>query len=339
MEGSDNRKVNKNVTANKNATYLVQEPFSEPRTLLANWGERWGFDCPAGRIRKVLVHRPGTEVHLIHDDAYAIEAGPVVLQHIRGNKSKHPRDSIDLALLQQQHDALTAALRVESIEVIELMPGDNEDDQPDRVFTRDLGAVVPGGIILSRFALYIRYGETPAAQHALARLGMPILGMVQGQGYMEGGSFSLVHERLALVGRSERVNDAGIDQLRALLALQGIELVVVDLPASLIHLDEALVMIDRDAALVDIGLLPFWLLEKLQKLGIRLYQVDPRDPSLTVNCLAIAPGKIMVSSAGKYTNELLASSGFELVAVDVSELVKLGGSIHCATLPLIREHD
>ncbi len=338
MEGSDNRKDNKNVTAHKNSTYLVQEPFSEPGTLIANWGEHWGFACPTDRIRKVLVHRPGSEVHLIHGDAYAIEAGPVVLQHIRGYKGKHPRASIDLALLQLQHDALTAALRDEGIEVIELMPGSNEDDQPDRVFTRDLGAVVPGGIILSRFALNIRYGETQAAQLALAQLGMPILGMIQGQGFMEGGSFTFVHERLALVGRSERVNDAGIDQLRALLALQGIELVVVDLPASLIHLDEALAMIDRDAALVDISLLPYWLLEKLQNLGIRLYQVDPRDPPLTVNCLSVAPGKIMVSSAGKYTNELLASSGFELLPVDVSELVKLGGSIHCATLPLIRGH-
>lgn len=336
MESLDNRKE-QNIAAQMKLKELVQEPFSEPSILLANWGERWGFDCPTGRIRKVLVHRPGPEVNLVHDDAYAIEAGPVVLQHIRGNKGKHPGTPIDLALLQRQHDALTAVLKDEGVEVIELMPGGIEDNQPDRIFTRDLGSVVPGGIILSRLALYVRYGEMPTAQQALARLGMPILGMIQGQGYMEGGSFTLVHERLALVGRSERVNETGIDQLRALLAPQGIELVVVDLPASLIHLDEALVMIDRDAALVDIGLLPYWLLEKLQKLGIRLYQVDPRDPSLTINCLAVAPGRIMVSSAGKHTNELLASSGFELLPVDVTELVKLGGSIHCATLPLIRD--
>jgi N-dimethylarginine dimethylaminohydrolase len=320
------------------STHRVDEPFSEPAIMHAYWGERWGFANPTGRIRKLLVHRPGAEVNLIHDDAYAIEAGPVVLQHIRGYTGKHPRDPIDLARLQQQHDTLTAALRDEGAEVIELMPAGIEDNQPDRVFTRDLGAVIPGGIILSRFALYIRYGETPAAHHALGQLGMPVLGMVQGHGYMEGGSFTFVHERLALVGRSERVNDEGIEQLRSLLALQAIELDVVDLPASLIHLDEAFMMIDRDAALVDIGLLPYWLLEKLQRQGMRLFMVDPRDPPLTVNCLAVAPGRIVVPASGKHTAELLASNGFEVIPIDVSELVKLGGGIHCATLPLIRDH-
>jgi N-dimethylarginine dimethylaminohydrolase len=334
----DNHHEKQKDTERMRSTQRVEEPFSDSHILHTFWGERWGIASPTARIRKLLVHRPGTEVHLIHQDAYAIEAGPVVLQHIHGNTGKHPRAQVDLALLQHQHDALTAVLRKEGIDVIELMPSGVEDRAPDRVFTRDLGAVIPGGIILSRFALYIRYGETPAAHHALAQLGMPVLGMIQGHGYMEGGSFTLVHERLALVGRSERVNDAGIEQLRSLLALQGIELVDVDLPASLIHLDEAFVMIDRDAALVDISLLPFWLLEKLQKLDIRLYQVDPRDPALTVNCLAVAPGKILLSSAGKHTIELLASSGFEVIPVDVSELVKLGGGIHCATLPLIREH-
>jgi len=317
------------------STELVEKPFADEQLQRAVWGERWGFSSPVGRIRKVLVHRPGPEVSRIREDAYEIEAGPVVLRHIHGYHNEHRTSRIDLQLLQEQHDRLTDALRREGVDVVELLPA--EDSRPDRVFTRDLGAVIPGGIILSRFALYIRYGETPAALQAAARLGMPVLGMVQGHGYMEGGSFTLVHEKLALVGRSERVNDEGIRQLRQLLAMQEIELAAVDLPASLIHLDEAFVMVDRDKALVDIGILPYWLLEKLQRQGIQLLQVDPRDPPLTVNCLALSPARVLFPASGKHTAELLAKHGMTVVPLDVSELVKLGGGIHCATLPLIRD--
>ena len=43
--------------------------------------------------------------------------------------------------------------------------------------------------------------------------GVPILRTVQGSGLMEGGSFAWINSRTAVVGRSIRVNEAGVQPL------------------------------------------------------------------------------------------------------------------------------
>ena len=40
-------------------------PFEDDAELQRNWGEVWGLDNDAGRIRAVLVHRPGEEMKVV----------------------------------------------------------------------------------------------------------------------------------------------------------------------------------------------------------------------------------------------------------------------------------
>src|SRR5690606_40371360 len=110
----------------------------------------------------------------------------VLIESIIGTtpQSDQKNEKPDLETLQAQFDGLQEALRKEGIEIIPL-EGDSEG-WPERLFTRDLGIVIPGGIILTRLALYIRYGETPMMAQTITRQGMPILGTIQGNGYMEG---------------------------------------------------------------------------------------------------------------------------------------------------------
>ena len=316
---------------------LVSEPFHDIQLLADIWGEKWGVKNGINPIRRILVHRPGEEVLQLHDHMRLIEAGPVLSEEIKGMMpgEESPGQPPDLQLMQQQHDSLCDVLGKEGIEVIYLEHP--FDGSPESLFTRDVGMVVPGGVILSRLALYIRYGETRRAQEVLGGMGMPLLGMVHGQGFAEGGSFIMLDERTALIGRSERVNLSGIEQIRKILQVQGIELLVIDLPSTIIHLDEAFLMVDHDKALVNTALLPFWFLDVLHQRGIRMLHVDPRDHPLTINALTVAPGKVIFSSLGKWTMELLDRFGVEVIPVDVSEMFKLGGGIHCLTLPLIRE--
>ncbi|MCA1292114.1 amidinotransferase [Paenibacillus sp. alder61] len=314
---------------------LVKEPFHDRKLLASIWGQPWGTDNPVGRIDRILMHRPGEEVLKLHGAAGRIESGPLLLNRIRGRGSQDGSGGPpNLDLLQRQHDGLTSALEKEGVRVVPLEGP--ADAWPEAMFTRDLGMVIPGGVVLSRFALYIRYGETRLAAQTLSRIGMPLLGSVQGHGFAEGGSFIMLDRRTAVIGRSERVNPEGIHQLRQILALQEIELLTVDLPASIIHLDEAFLMIDRNKALVNISLLPYWFLHELNRRHIELFHVDPRDPSLTINALALSPGKLLFSADGAYTMDLLSRHGIEVIPVEVSEITKMGGGIHCCTLPLIR---
>jgi N-dimethylarginine dimethylaminohydrolase len=315
---------------------LVKEVFQDPALLTAIWNHRWGVRNSVDQLRQVLMHRPGNEVLKLHEHGEHIESDPLLLDQIKGRKTQNGSSSKpELSRLRSQHDALVAALKKEQIHV-ELMEHPTEL-WPERIFTRDVGMVIPGGVILTRLALYVRYGETMLASQAFSRIGIPILGTIQGNGFAEGGSFTMLDDRTAIIGRSERVNPEGIQQVRQILSIQNIELITIDLPASIIHLDEAFLMIDYQKALVNIALLPFWFLDELNKRKIEMFHVDPRDPALAINALTISPGRVMCSADSKYTMELLAHHGIEVIPVDISEIQKMGGGIHCCTLALLRE--
>lgn len=327
-----------NISNRYKARNIVLEPFHDSVLLHEIWGDNWGSTSDIGNVKKVLMHRPGKEILHLPRNAQEIEAGSVLSGDIKGNKPDDKKNSSmpDLTMLQMQHDNLANVLKKEGIEVIYL-ENDQNESWPERIFTRDLGMVIPGGVILPRLALYIRYGENYYASKTYCRIGMPILGAIQGNGFVEGGSFTLLDEKTALIGRSERVNPIGIEQLRQILAIQNIDLITIDLPSTIIHLDEAFLLLDRHKALVNKALLPFWFLDELHKRNYELLHVDPEDPPLTINVLPIAPGRIVFPSSGVKTRKLLENHGLEVIPVDVSEFYKLGGGIHCLTLPLIRE--
>lgn len=316
---------------------LVSEPFHDKVLLQEIWGENWGVSNDVGKINKVLMRRPGKEILKLHTDAQLIEAGALLSGEISGRTPEDLNNSgkPNLTVLQHQHDQLSNVLRDKGIEVVYL-EGDSEN-WPESIFTRDLGMVIPGGVILSRLALYIRYGETLLASQTFSNLGIPILGCIQGNAFVEGGSFTMLDETTALIGRSERVNLNGIEQLRYLLSIQNIQLITIELPSTIIHLDEAFLLLDRHKALINKALLPYWFIDELHKRKIELFSVDPEDPPLTINILPIAPGRIVFPSSGERTMKLLENNGLDIIPVDVSEFYKLGGGIHCLTLPLIRE--
>ncbi|MCI1882203.1 MAG: arginine deiminase family protein [Sporolactobacillus sp.] len=315
----------------------VREPFQSPELLTTYWSTAWGNTNAVGKVRKVLVHRPGDEILAVNRADYEPGVGARILRDQRGNIVSYclGKQPIDLARMQAQHDGMTDVLKKAGVEVIPL----EEDDEllTNNLFARDVGMVIPGGLILARFALRFRYGETRRTLRTAARIGMPVLASIQGQGFAEGGSFMVFDRKTAIVGRSIRVNQAGIDQLRAILSWQGMELIVVDLPSSMIHLDEVFNMVDIDKALVDPTNLPHWFLEDLQRRGIHLIETDPLDPPMTTNCLCLEPGKVLFTARGVRTMDALEKAGVDVVAVPVDEINKMGGGIHCSSLVLQRD--
>ncbi|MCQ2011511.1 MAG: arginine deiminase family protein [Sporolactobacillus sp.] len=316
---------------------MVQDSFEDTALLEKYWSSDWGNPNAVGKVRKVFVHRPGNEVHELNKAKFEPEAGARILRDTSGNIVSYSlsKEPLDLVKMQEQHDRMTNILKREGVEIIPLI----EDDQllTNNLFARDVGMVIPGGLILARFALKFRYGETRRTLQTAAEIGMPVLASIQGKGFVEGGSFMVFDRKTAMVGRSIRVNQAGIDQLRAILSWQGMDLVVVDLPSSMIHLDEVFNMVDVDKALVDPTNLPHWFLQDLQQRGVKLIYTDPLDPPMTTNCLCLEPGKVLFTSLGVRTIEALEKAGVEVIAIPVDELNKMGGGIHCSSLVLQRD--
>lgn len=311
-----------------------EPPFEHPAQQALVWGRQWGCSTDVGRLRLVLMHRPGPEVDVV-DTSKRLEGigafgDPEAGWYWRGNERP------DLAAMQAQHDGLVAVLRQEGVEVVfldRIAPG-----RMKSCYTRDPVVAVNGGAIVCRLGAPIRRGEEAPATQTLARLGMPILHTVHGTGIFEGGSFAFLNERTAVVGLSSRVNEEGTRQIEAVLREQGIELIRVHLTGYRLHIDGTLVMVDRDCAIINPTQLPHWFLLKLEELKIRTIEVCPEDATSSINCLAIRPGRVIASSGvSPRTMDRLDQAGIEVIPVEYEKVYSGGGGIHCSTAPLVRD--
>lgn len=312
----------------------IPDPSFESREMQdLVWGRQWGCPNDVGRLRMVLMHRPGEEVNLVKPSSYIEDIGafgnPESGWYWRGNKPP------DLALMQEHHDGLAQTLRDEGVEVVYLK--DVPSRQHKSVSTRDSVLAVRGGAIVCRLATPYRRGEEYAATRTLADVGMPILRTIHGRAIFEGGSFLWLNEQTAVVGLSTRVNEEGTDQIEEVLRAQGVELLRVYLTGYRQHIDGVMVMIDVDTALINPGLVPFWLLERMREMGIKTVELDPEDYPFTINCLAVRPGRVIMSEVSDRTRERLQKEGIEVISIPYEGVYRGGGGIHCSTAPLSRD--
>jgi N-dimethylarginine dimethylaminohydrolase len=297
------------------------------------WQRQWGCTNDVGRLRVVLMHRPGAEVNLVSGAAYLPEIGahgdPAAGWYWRG------KEPPDLPEMQAQHDTLTRAFRNEGIEVVYL------DNVPPRqhksISTRDVVIAVGGGAIVCRLGTRYRRGEELAATRALARLGMPILRTIHGSGIVEGGSFAWLNSKTAVLGLSTRVNAEGARQIEEVLRVTGVELIQVPLSGYRQHIDGVMTMIDVDTVLLNPLTTPYCLIERLTAMKFKIIELDPEDHAFTINCLAIAPGRVVMSETSPRTLERLDRHGISAVSIPFDKVYRGGGGIHCSTAPLARD--
>jgi len=311
------------------------EPAFESRERqVADWGRQWGCDNDVGQIRMVLMHRPGDEFNIIDPGKRIEETGSY--GDLEAGWYWQSEIIPPLSEMQAQHDALADALRAEGAEVVYL--DEVKGNRFKSVYTRDSSIAVRGGAIVSRMAPRMRQGEEQTVSRTLAKLGMPILRTISGTGMIEGGSFAWLNAAVAVVGRGIRVNDSAIEQTAEVLNRQGVELLVVDLPAYSIHIDGWMLMVDVDLCLLDPRGLPYTFIEKLEALGIRTVEITPEDNSWVVNGLAVRPGRVLMPDGlSQNTRNRLEAHGVEVITVPYDKVQLNGGGIHCSTCPLIRD--
>jgi N-dimethylarginine dimethylaminohydrolase len=311
---------------------VAEPPFSDPSELEHVWGRAWGAHDEVGRLRVVLVRRPGPEFRQI--DAGAWNPAAQALVDPAGGWYWTSRTPPDLDRIREQHDGLIAALRTDGVEVVTM------DALGGRfvksVYTRDPLTTVPGGAIVGRLAPAMRRGEELSVLRELGRLGVPVLRTIVGRGMFEGGSFVKLRPGLAAFGTSIRCNEEAAEQLRETLRWLGIELLTVPLSGYSIHLDGHLAMLAPDKALVNAPGLPFWFLERLRELEIEVVHRHP-DERWAVNCLVLRPGRVLMSDDCARTAERLERRGIEVIPLPYDEIQKNGGGIHCSTMELLRE--
>ncbi len=242
---------------------------------------------------------------------------------------------------QAQHDALCGLLKEAGVEVACLPPGDSLS--LDAVYTHDASLPTDHGMILMYPGKRNRVPEAQAHAKFCLSMGIPIWGEIRAPGNSEAGDMVWLDSRTLLVGCGYRTNQAGIEQMREVLAQRGIEVLSAPLPygqgpSACLHLMSLMSMLDERTVLVDLPWLAVETVELLKSHGFRLIEIDytERD-SLACNVLSLGDKRLIALYENDGTNRRLQEAGFDVRTFAGSELCINGsGGPTCLTRPLLR---
>lgn len=189
-----------------------------------------------------------------------------------------------------------------------------------------------------------RKPEPVAAHREFERHNIPVLGVIQSPGTLEGGDVAWINKTTLAVGHTYRTNEEGIRQLKELVEPVGITVWVVSMPhykgpSDVFHLMSVFSPVDKDLAVVYSPLMPVSFRNGLLERGYDLVEVpDAEWESMACNVLAIAPRQCIMVSGNPVTRQRLMMAGCTVQEYDGKEIsVKGGGGPTCLTRPLLRE--
>ena len=238
-------------------------------------------------------------------------------------------EGIHIEKALEQHNELINTLRNNDIDVI-LLPYHKK--YPEQVFTRDIGFTLGETIFVADMASEVRKGEDNVLKQWLEDEGISYYNIIGDQ--IEGGDVIIDRDTI-YIGLSNRTNQEAIDHLQELLNKQ-FEVITIDFQEKFLHLDCVFNVISPKVALI----YPNALNKKdinLFKTRYHLIEVSEKEQfTLGTNVLSIGNNRILSLPVNKEVNQQLRQHQFEVIEVDITEIIKSGGSFRCCTLPILR---
>ena len=283
------------------------------------WGD-WGVSSEVDTLKAVLIRRPGKEVEDFDPDAVRFSDEP-----------------LDVELMRKQHDNVAQVYKDFGAKVYYVE--EQREDRPNAVFCRDLMFMTPEGAILTRPGMAARRGEERYVAQALAKYGVPILKTVAGDGMFEGANAMWVDRHTCVVSTGVRCNRSGYEQVKHELERMGVEVYHMQQPYSNIHIDGLMNPISHDKVLIHASQVPYDIIDMLKKKGYEILEAPSQSEvreRFACNFVALEPNHIVIAEGPVRTIELLEKLGVKVETVDVSEITKGKGSLHCITAFLKR---
>ena len=233
----------------------------------------------------------------------------------------------------------------ECVEVIERMPEKNDPPKMVKsIYARDPSFTVKGGVIIGRMYDALRRGEELPTFQTYAAIGCPVLHTIQGRGTMEGGSVTWIDPKHLAVGITYRGNEEGARQVKEVIATIDptidVRFVRFDHPSG--HIDVPLTMVNLRTAIVDKRVLPKDFVTYLEK-EVKIEIIEKPLDTYVEGTLVLEPGKVMFDMGPqeekKKGYKLLKDLGLEVLPVELNTLTypRNSGTLHCLTMPLIRD--
>src|SRR4051794_21495140 len=234
---------------------------------------------------------------------------------------------VDRELALRQWDALrqTYVDLGHQVDLITPEPG-----LPDMVFAANGGLVVEGRALGARFTHAERRAEGPAYLSWLAGAGLT--DVTEPVRVNEGEGDFLVVGDLVLAGTGFRTDPGAHSEVQELFGIPVISLQLVD--PRFYHLDTALAVLDeRTVAYFPEAFSPGsrGVLQRLFPDAILATEAD----AVVLGLNAVSDGRhVVLPTAAVDLAEQLRERGYVPVGVDLSELLKAGGSVKCCTLEI-----
>jgi N-dimethylarginine dimethylaminohydrolase len=247
----------------------------------------------------------------------------------------------DFALAQSQYEALCRELQTDGAEIVEVpfAPALSLD----AVYTHDASLPTDYGLIVMRPGKPNRVAEGPHHASFCDTLDIPTLGAITPPATTEAGDIVWLDPKTLLIGHGYRTNAAGIQQMRALLAPKGVEVLSAPLPygpgpSACLHLMSLISLLDQHTALVDLPWLAVETVELLKSRGFTFIEIDPSErDTLACNVLALGNNRLLAIEENSRTNSRLRQAGFDVRTFPATELCINGsGGPTCLTRPLLR---
>ncbi|WP_227939454.1 dimethylarginine dimethylaminohydrolase family protein [Alkalihalobacillus deserti] len=250
---------------------------------------------------------------------------------INETQKKFKDEGIHIELAMAQHKKFIQTLKDHDVDVI-LLP--SLKMFPEQVFTRDIGFTLGHILFVAEMANKLRQGEEEVLKGWLEREDISYFNLRGDE--IEGGDV-IVNGETIYVGLSARTNQKAIDHLQSILPHY--EVVTVPFTEKYLHLDCVFNIISPTEALF----YPNAFTQKETEIlasRFELIEVSEEEQfTLGTNVLSIGNKKIFSLPVNTNVNQELRNRGYEIIEVDITEIIKSGGSFRCCTLPVLRDGD
>ncbi len=231
---------------------------------------------------------------------------------------------VDTHLAMNQWECLRQTYKEmgHTVELVEPVAG-----LPDMVYAANGGLLVGGKAVVAKFAFPQRAGEAAAYAEWMTRHGFD---PVETRYVNEGQGDLLVAGSIVLAGHGFRTDRRAHDEIAAAVEMPLVSLELID--PRFYHLDTALAVLDDTT----IAYYPPAFSDESRARLLELFpdaiEVATAD-AYVLGLNAVSDGRNVVHpAAATGFAEQLSDAGFTPIGVDLSELLKGGGSIKCCTL-------
>ncbi|TGD85375.1 N-dimethylarginine dimethylaminohydrolase [Mycolicibacterium sp. CH28] len=229
---------------------------------------------------------------------------------------------VDLAVAQWENLRDTYRQLGHTVDLVDPVPG-----LPDMVYAANAGLIINGSAIVARFKHAERHGESAAYAAWMNQRGHR---PVHASHVNEGQGDLLAVGTTILAGTGFRTHPHAHAEVAALTGMPVVSLELVD--PRFYHLDTALTVLDDTTIAYYPPAFTDDARARLRDLFPAAIEVSSTD-AYVLGLNAVSDGKHVVYPApATGFAEQLHQAGFDPIGVDLSELLKGGGSVKCCTL-------